>query len=530
MRFRREWLVASALAALLTVVLTWPQALHPGTRVVEHIDPFFSMWRLEWIAHALRTDPRHLFNANILYPAPRTLAYSDAALVQGLLAAPLLWAGVGPVLVYNLLLFVGIAGSGLGMFVLARALTGNTSAALVGAAIFTLLPYRVAHAMHLELQWTMWLPLTLWAIHRAVEEGAWRFGALAGLLIALQMLSCVYYGVFLVITAVMLGVGLAATEPRRAVKGLATLALGAVVALALTWPYALPYLDNARALGPRDTAAFSARLVSYVTAPRGNWIWGWTSGRFPGDELHLAPGLVSVVLAIVGLTWRPRRIPALYLVICALSVELSLGLNSYLFTWLSSHMTPLGDLRALARFSIIAFTSMSVLAAFGVDRLQQRLSSRRARHWLCAAIIVLVAVESSSAPIPLTAVQSNTPDVYRVLSSKGPGVVLELPVPYFDPWYEYWSAAHWKPLVNGYSGYISQSYSRTIDSLAEFPDDQSLGRLKRLNVRYILVHRAFYKTRESYIDMVLRMGNRPELIPLGQFKDWIDDTALFEMR
>jgi hypothetical protein len=30
--------------------------------------------------------------------------------------------------------------------------------------------------------------------------------------------------------------------------------------------------------------------------------------------------------------------------------------------------------------------------------------------------------------------------------------------------------------------------------------------------------------------MVVRMGNRPELIPLGQFKDWIDDTALFEMR
>ena len=530
MRLRREWVVASALAALLTVVLTWPQALHPGTRVVEHFDPFFSMWRLEWIAHALRTDPLHLFNANILYPVPRTLAYSDAALVQGLLGAPLLWAGVGPVLVYNLLLFVGIAGSGLGMFVLARALTGNASAALVGAAVFTLLPYRVAHAMHLELQWTMWLPLTLWAIHRAFEEGAWRFGALAGLLVALQMLSSVYYGVFLVITAVVMGVGLASTEPRRAVKGLATLAVGAIVALALTWPYALPYLDNARALGPRDTAAFSARLLSYVTAPRGSWVWGWTSGRFPGDELHLAPSLVSVVLACVGLTWRPRRIPALYLVICALSVELSLGFNSYLFTWMSNHVPTLGDLRALARFSIIAFTAMSVLVAFGIDRLQQRMSSRRARNGLCAAAIVLVAIESSAAPIHLMEVQPNTPDVYRVLSSMGPGVVLELPVPQFDPWYEYWSAAHWNPLVNGYSGYISQSYSVTLDSLARFPDDRSVGRLKRLNVRYILVHRAFYETRASYVDMLLRMGNRPDLVPLGQFKDWVDDTAIFEMR
>ena len=29
----------------------------------------FSMWRLAWIAHALATDPRHLFDANIFHPA-----------------------------------------------------------------------------------------------------------------------------------------------------------------------------------------------------------------------------------------------------------------------------------------------------------------------------------------------------------------------------------------------------------------------------------------------------------------------------
>jgi hypothetical protein len=384
--------------------------------------------------------------------------------------------------------------------------------------------------MHLELQWTMWMPLTLWAIHRAFEERSWRFGALAGLFIALQMFSSVYYGVFLVITAVVTGVGLASTEPRRAVKGLATLAVGAIVSLALTWPYALPYLDNAHDLGPRDTAAFSARLLSYVTAPRGSWIWGWTSGRFPGDELHLAPSLVSVVLACVGLTWRPRRIPALYLVICLLSVEMSLGTNGYLFTWISSRIPTLGDLRALARFSIVAFTALSVLVAFGIDRLQQHMSGRRARHALCAGVIVLLAVESSAAPIPLMAVQPNTPDIYRTLSSMGPGVVLELPVPQFDPWYEYWSAAHWHPLVNGYSGYISEGYALTVDLLTRFPDDRSMARLKRLNVRYILVHRAFYESRASYINMLLRMGNRPDLVPLGQFKDWVDDTAIFEMR
>jgi hypothetical protein len=36
--------------------LTWPQALHLGTRIPEHSDPLLSIWRLAWIAHAVPND------------------------------------------------------------------------------------------------------------------------------------------------------------------------------------------------------------------------------------------------------------------------------------------------------------------------------------------------------------------------------------------------------------------------------------------------------------------------------------------
>ena len=49
-----------------------------------------------------------------------------------------------------------MAGSGLAIFVLARYLTDRTGPALAAAAIFTMAPYRIAHFMHLELQWAMW--------------------------------------------------------------------------------------------------------------------------------------------------------------------------------------------------------------------------------------------------------------------------------------------------------------------------------------------------------------------------------------
>ena len=127
---------AALLVTALAVMVTWPQARLLSSHAAAHHDAYFSMWRLGWIAHALTTSPRQLFDANIFHPSPHTLAYSDATLLEGVIGAPLLWAGAPPVLVYNLLLLAGFIGSGVGMFVLARHLTSGTGPALVAAAVF----------------------------------------------------------------------------------------------------------------------------------------------------------------------------------------------------------------------------------------------------------------------------------------------------------------------------------------------------------------------------------------------------------
>ena len=115
----RRWLPligAVILASIATIVVTWPQFLAP-TKVVDHFDPYFSVWRLGHIAHALKRWPIALFDANIFYPAKGTLAYSDATLLEGVLAAPLFWAGVEPTLIYNVLLYAGFVLSGAAIFV-----------------------------------------------------------------------------------------------------------------------------------------------------------------------------------------------------------------------------------------------------------------------------------------------------------------------------------------------------------------------------------------------------------------------------
>ena len=59
-----------------------------------------------------------------------------------------------------------------------------------------------------------------------------------------------------------------------------------------------------------------------------------------------------------------------------------------------------------------------------------------------------------------------------------------------------------------------------------FPDDESLARLKALNVRYVVVHRALYKA-DRYTALLLQIGNRPELRSFGRYDDPIGDAQLF---
>jgi hypothetical protein len=525
---------------LLTAVVTWPQCLHMGTRVGAHDDPLFSIWRLAWVAHALATDPRHLLDGNIFYPARNTLTFSDATMLEGLLAAPLFWLGVSPVLIYNILLLGGIAGSGVAMFVLARHLLGGDGAAVVpavvSAAIFTMAPYRIEHYMHLELQWAMWVPLTLWAIHRAVEERSWRHGILGGLFLWLQILSSVYYGVFLTATAAVFVLLLLVAYPKATVRAMPALLLGALAALVLAVPYALPYLRTGRALGARRTTevmTYSATLWNYLASAPQSWLWGWTAPRWGSAELSLFPGAVAAGLAIAAVLYRPRRLTFVYASLAAATIELSLGLNGRLYTWMFDHISALHGLRSPSRFGIMACCAIAMLAGFGAQALLARTS--RFGPAVSAALVLLVALDDGTSGMTLTDVPyqpSATSNVYKTIRAQGPGVILELPLPRLDALpgreaaYMFWSITHWHPLVNGYSGYYPPEFLEMVVRTEGFPDDRSLEELAFVGVHYVVVHKGFFDA-DQYSSLLVRMLEQPALQPLGIYPDPSGGAALF---
>ena len=538
-RSKAELAGAVALVTALSVMVTWPQARFLSSQVIAHHDPFFSIWRLAWVAHALRTAPLQLFNANIFYPAHGALAFSDATMLEGLLGAPLLWVGAPPVLVYNLLLLAGFIGSGVAMFVLTRHLTGSVVPSLVAAAVVTMLPYRIEHVMHLELQWTMFVPLTWWALHRSVESGSWRWGATAGVCFWLQVLSCVYYGVFLAMTLVVFVPALLLATPRnRTMAALPALGTAFLIASALTLPFLLPYRAAAQDVGGRaieDIARYSAHPINYLSTTSFSWMWGWTSERWGGSELRLFPGATALVLTAFAFVRRPRSLVLVYAVTMAIAVELSLGLNGPGYRTLIEHVSPLQGFRSLSRFAAIASCALAVLAAFGTQALLGMSAAKVKQSALVVVLAALMLADYGNRPLNLTPGDPvEAPDVYKVIRRAAAGTVLELPMPRLDqlpgrePFYEAWSLWHWKPLVNGYSGYYPPDYLFTALRMQSFPEEGTIERLRAHDVRYVIVHRAFYD-QETYTRLMLSMAAHPEFKPWGAYKDPVGTADIFEL-
>jgi hypothetical protein len=533
-----QLLVVAGLFTLLTVVMTWPQALYFSSRATPHQDVYFNMWRLRWFAHALVTPSAHLFDANIFYPEPRTLALSDAMLVEGIVAAPLVWAGLTPVLVHNLLLFGAMAGSGVAMFALARHLTGSRAAGVIAGIIFSFAPYRFEHVMHMEMQWAMWSPLAFLALHRTLDTGKWTYALATGACIALQMLSSIYYGIFLA-SLVAIGGLLLLPRDRKVpiVRAILPLVGGAALAISVSSLYAIPYMRVHDRVGDRpaaEVAAFSARPSSYLAATPNNWLYGRASASRGGPERRLFPGVIPVVLAIVGLLLRaPSRRAIVYLLLLVAAFETSLGLGGYSYTFLYDHVSVFRGLRASARLGIFVLMFLGVLAAYGYQALAEG-RTKGTRAALAAALALGLLVEYHVQMV-LAPYANVAPPVYRILAHQPPGVVAEFPVPRADSLpgdeaeYAYMSTFHWFPLVNGYSGVYPPSYLSRLGRLQSFPDERAMNQLRHDNVAYVIVHGSSYPE-PAFGELRARINAAAALAELGSFDDAEGHAVLYHVR
>ena len=278
------------------------------------------------------------------------------------------------------MLLGAIATSGLAMYALARYLTRSRGAAVVAGMIFAFAPYRFEHYMHMELQWTMWMPLAFLALHRTYDTGRWKYGLATGGFLALQMMSSIYYGIFL---GTLLGLGAVLLFPgdrqvawRRAAVPLAT---GLVLAAAVCALYRGPSFASTRRSGtgrpPRSTR--SAPVRSTIWSPRR------VTGCMANTPVPDIPnggsfqGVIPVVMTIAGLLLvAPSRRALVYLLLLVAAFDLSTSSGGYLYPLLSAHLSASRSLRAFARLGIFVVMFLAVLSAYGSAIIAQALSAR----------------------------------------------------------------------------------------------------------------------------------------------------------
>jgi hypothetical protein len=524
----RDYGWAILIYAVATVALSYPLALHPTSLSrLDNGDARLNAWAMSWVAHQVVHDPLKLFEANTFHPLPHSLAYSEHLALLGVLALPILWFTDDLVLTNNLLLLFSMWATAMAMYVLARTLTRSHLASLLGGLFFSFASFRFNRLPHIQMQLYAFLPLFLACWHLYLGERRTRDLVLMGSFFTFQALSGTYLGA---IAGVALAAALFTLAPfsglsRRDV--LAVVVVLAVAAAALA-PFAAPYLWVNRELGVQwdlqGVGSLSATPSAYLASSShlyrtlSEHLW---REQPPTD--YLFPGISVSALALVGVvvlarTTGGRQILLCYSLILVLGVLVSLGPRTPFYSFLYEHVIFFRGLRALTRFGLLPLLSMTVLAAAALAWLFSTGRGLSRPKLVAVAIGVFFAAESTALPYRLEPWKDDPPEVYRWLAEAKPGPIAELPFKVIDTQYMFWARHHgFRPMLNGDSGFVPMSHQWIKNAFARFPSPDAVALLRRLKVRYVVLHLGAF--REGALLRLLggMDQHRSDLVPVRDF-------------
>ncbi len=496
----------------LAIIFTYPVSFQPERLAVNDGDPLHISWILAWDAHQLFRSPLGLFDSNTFYPYPRSLAFSEHMVVQGLMSAPFYYLSGNALLAQNLVMLLTLAFSGWAMFLLVREILGDEDAALVAGVVYVFHTYSFHEIPRLQLLSIQWWPLAALYLHRYFVSGGRRNAVAFGVFFILQGLSCTYYLIYFGIVLLwwLPGYFLFVNRDFKRASFLIPvfLVVGAVFGLV-----AIPYLGVLESFQYQRPMAQGLDLLEYLRPPEGTVLGRWLKLGFETSVVPQFLGFAAILLAVVGmlafLTRKGRTSTRVFVGLSAVTgvagLALSLGpvvqvggasVGPGIYSVLYDNLSFFRVLRNPERLSLLVRFALAVLSAYGVAALLQRLPRKAVRGGLLVGILVLLPMEHFRGGQPFVTVPNGTdlPEVYRWLGEqpdKGP--VVELPL-YpreklrLHALYMFFSTYHWKPVVFGRTSFYPPLVEYLAWELRDFPDGDSIDLLQALGVETIVVH------------------------------------------
>jgi hypothetical protein len=482
--------------ASLAVVHTWPLATAPATLSRNDApDTMLNEWILAWDAHQAVHDPLHFFDANIFYPERHTLAYSEFLIGPAVLGAPLLWLGASPVLVYNLLLLAGLTLTAWTTCLLVTRWTDDRAAGLVSGCLAGFNAHTLTRLPHLQAIHFEFFPLALLVFDRMLtgdRSHSWRDAGILAVCVALQGLTSYYSLVFTTLALALDFIVRPDAWRHRAARVVPWLMVAAAVAGVLLLPFLINYARIGEVRLLDEVARDSARWRDYLNTPaRVHAAW---TARFFGGASALYPGVVAVAFTMVALVSGvavrdPRARMALAFGFAGAALSFGPALPGYAVLY--RVLLPLQGIRNAARFGYLAIVSTAILAGYGLMVLRQRWRDPAWWPAVIAAVLVAATVDTFAAPIEYVAA-APVPRLAKALRGSS-AVVAHIPFftadrVFHNAPYLLESTGNWRPIVNGYSGLVPDSYEAHARAVSHFPAPEAIDALRRIGVTHVCVH------------------------------------------
>jgi hypothetical protein len=312
---------------------------------------------------------------------------------------------LSPVVANNLITILNFVVAGIGAFLLARRLTDDDNAALVGGLAFSLSGFMFGHVAHQSISATIsWLPWALYAFELLRERMTPLRLLLGGGAVALSLFGGHGQMFFFVVLVVGLYALVLTVPDWRANRGRPVLVAGAMVGVGVGLA-AIQLLPTLAILHATDrSTAFSYETATSYSFPRSHlplfifpYLFGNAapSGPFTASyqglwslaELNNYPSMAALALAAAGLgaARRDRRVLALAGV-GVVGLLMAMGGSTPLGRLIYA-LPVLGGFRSWARYGVALDLAVAILAAYGMAFL--RTSSGPARR---AALLRAAAV------------------------------------------------------------------------------------------------------------------------------------------
>lgn len=535
----RNVIILSLISFLIFLIaacyITYPLLFHLGDYATGLGDELLLAWIQSWVVHALFTNPLNLFNANIYYPYPNSLAYSDLFLGSSLLTYPFVLLTGQPIAANNSLYIFSLLFLGFSIFLLAYYLTRDFFASLLAGILVVFSPATLGNYVGLQILSIAGVPLSILFFLVFLDTKKTKYLLISLLFFLLQTYNSFLPGYFILFSFIII---LLYRFSKKKKNLLLLLTKRNIVSVLITFvlliPVVIPYYQVSSefhyvrdirdtihfALQPEDLlySSNSSRLAVFLnTLPINKH----------SQNSEYKPGYLGIVFSLLTLfvlcflLIKRKKIginEKIFLTIALVGIILSLGPFLHLGRQTIHHPFPVplpyllfyyvlpgfNGIRNSARWEMLFIVAMPITISLVISQTFKKIKVP-VKIFLYVLLFLGIFSEFTH-NIPYVKVQqtSNFPQIYSWMNTTPQNAVfIQMPIytwnmqpyVYVENLREYESTVEFRRMVNGASGYSPQPWQNLVISLmSEFPSQQSIKTLDSIGTNYIIVHKNEYDT------------------------------------